>query len=445
MDARRARRADGRPPPESALKFACRRRIWQSRNERRPVTVLLTMTKRAFGTGCTTLIALSLFVCTVSAAQLALVREVPGTAFDISSDGAMIAAIEPGRICLHAVVSAAGDCFESPLALDLHMNGRLRWSPDRLQLAVSGPESAVGGAVWIFDLSGGPSGEPRRVYATGSPGPGVGIVNVVDWINRSELLVWIGRAGYRILDLDAGTLTGCGWDDMDGSFERLADLGVSIASNRFGDMLIAREQPTAAGTRMLCEAARQAESTPRGLIWNQFEDRLSAQALLFSQQIYDRGAQWRIGAPLALYDAATLDFVTELPSGAPASVSPDQRLIAALRQSADESVAVHVYRTTDFLPVAQIPVALTAAPGTDDLGIVYSYQDWAAIRPKWSPSGAYVLIRTPAGSSTLVSIGDKTGETVLAAQEPILDADWTTDNRVFVRSASSIRIYDIVD
>lgn len=374
-------------------------------------------------------------------ASLTLVAELPGRDFDLSHEGKRFAAFDGNSVCLYSVADpeVGKKCFVVPINPNRAVP-QVRWAPDDSSLAVSGDDFADTPGIWILSLTG-PNSEPVRIHTGRPPGPGSGGDAVVGFLNAGQLLMSGRYGGYGIFDIETGARSGCQWGETDGRRQWFQEHGLVVGTNRFGDIQVAKAIGGPDDTTLSCIPVRRAESTLGGIVWYQFEAILAPDMLLFSQQIYDAGQSWEIGGRLVALNAMTLQFVAEYPPGAPASVSPQGDLVAAVRGESDERMQFVVYRISDRLPILELPSTNPPpAPLTDS--------EWATLQPKWSLEGEYVLFvenDLMTAQAELMSIAERKIDPVLRGIPRVLDADWTTSDRLIVSCLfDGIRVYELV-
>jgi len=373
--------------------------------------------------------------------SLDLVAELRGRDFDLSHDGEQFAAFDGNSVCVYSVVDpVAGEmCFAVPINPQRAVP-QVRWAPDDSALAVSGEDLADTPGIWLLSL-GTPNSKPVRVHTGLPPGPGSGGDAVESFLSARQLLISPRYGGYAVLDIEGGTASGCQWVETDGRRDWFPKYSLAVGTNRFGDIQVAKAVARPGGIALSCAPVRPAEPTPSGLVWYQFEAILAPDSLLFSKQRYDAGQLWEIGSPLVALDPTTLRLIAEYPRGAPASVSPRGDLIAAVRNESAERMRFVVYRTSDQVLILDLPSANPApVPLTDS--------EWATLKPKWSPDGQYVLVvedRLMAAQAELISITDSRIDQVLSGIPRVLDAVWTTSDRLVISSLlDGIRVYKLV-
>jgi len=373
--------------------------------------------------------------------SLTLIAQLPGRDFDLSQEGQQFAAFDGNSVCVYSVADpeVGKRCFAVPIN-PIRAVPQVRWGPDDSGLAVSGEDFADTPGIWIMSLTS-PNSEPVRVHTGRPPGPGSGGDSVEAFLNPGQLLINGRYGGYAIFDIETGARSGCQWGETDGRREWLPEHSLVVGTNRFGDIQVAKAVGGPGDTALSCMPVRRAESTPGGIVWYQFEAILAPDKLLFSQQMYDAGQSWEIGSRLVALNAMTLEFVAEYPQGAPASVSPQGDLVAAIRRQSDERMQFVVYRISDRLQILDLPSTNPApAPLTGS--------EWATLKPKWSLEGEYVLFvenRLMTAQAELMSIDQRRIDPVLRGIPRVLDAEWTTSNRLIVSSLfDGIRVYELV-
>lgn len=377
-----------------------------------------------------------------SSASLSLLAALPGRDFDISHAGTEFAAFDDGSVCVYSVIDPGLDkkCFSVPINPGRAVP-QVRWAPDDSALAVSAEDFADTPGIWILRLAGA-NGTPTRIHTGRPPGPGSGGDAIEAFLNSSQLITSPRYGGFAIFDVQSGATSSCEWDETDGRTEWISDHALVVGTNHFGALQVAKVTGAPGEANLSCSPTRRAESTPSGLIWHQFEAVLAPDRLLYSQQRYDSGQSWEIGSSLVALNATTLEFVAEYPPGAPASVSPKNDLIAALRRDSGGGIQIVFYQVSDHLPILEMP----SASGVSPWPLVAA--EWSALRPKWSLDGQYVLIvenHLMAAEADLISIADGTIDHALKDIPKVLQVEWTTGNRLIVGTQlDGIRVYELV-
>jgi hypothetical protein len=238
--------------------------------------------------------------------------------------------------------------------------------------------------------------------------------------------------------------------ETDGYFNALPGQPRLIGTNRFGHILEVRAGTGADGRPSVsCTTLRGTRSTPAGWVWLRFEDALNGNQLLFSEQAYDQGSQWRLGAPLVALDSETLGPSSRLPDGAPASVSPDGTLIAALAREG-EAVTVIVYRSIDQLQVFKAPISGRVTPNPVAPNVPLNDWEWEELAPAWSKDGRYLLVKRYLGVANvradIFSPADITAAPLLVDLESVRGYYWAADNRLVVEQFPvRVAVYEMVD
>jgi hypothetical protein len=383
--------------------------------------------------------ACALLLCRPSLAiSLSLLATWSGRGFNVSHSGAQFAAFAGASVCVYSISSPDRERTCSALPVDLaRAELRVRWAPDDSALAVSGQDDAYTPGIWIVRLTNA-GGAPVRVYTGRGPGPGSGGDELQAFLDAHHMLISPRYGGYAILNLDTGGTSGCSWGETDGPTEWIPASGYAVGTNRFGDALVSRVVEGPSGPTLSCSRIRRAEETRAGFVWHQFEAVLAQNRLLFSKQRYDDGQYWAIGADVVALDAATLETVATYPRGAPATVSPQGDLVAALRPDSPDGVRFVVYSLSDAVPILDVASAIRFTPAPESFR-------WPALRPKWSPDGRFVFILENdfvTKKAELISVANRTVETVLDDILPVIAVEWLAANRLIVSTVGDeIRMY----
>jgi len=388
------------------------------------------------------LLVAGLLCVSAQSASLSLVARLPGRDYDVSHAATEIATFSDGSVCVYSIANpnSGRKCFVVPIDA-LGAIAHVRWAPDDSALAISGQDFDYTPGLWILQLADD-EGVPVRIYSGRPPGPGSGGDNLEDFINSKQLIISPRYGGYAVFDIDTRAISSCGWGETDGATEWVPEYGFVIGTNRFGDTQVATAVGNSGEVTLSCNPVRRAQSTPNGSVWRQFEDAWGPDRLLFSEQIFDRGTEWKIGAMLVALDAETLEFVQELPAGAPASLSPRGDMIAALRRDIEDIVSVVVYRISDYVPVLELQLNGRVTQTPSSYAINYG---WAALRPSWSPDGQYVLVNGVSGVGVeLISVTDASVERVLDNISSHQEYRWIANDRLIGKSLSGIRIYELL-
>jgi hypothetical protein len=386
------------------------------------------------------LAAFAVVVCHTSlAASLSLLATWSGRGFNVSHSGEQFAAWSAASVCVYSITNPdrARTCIAVPLYAP-RVEPRVRWAPDDSALAVSGQDEAYTPGIWIVRLTEtGVAGTPVRVHTGRGPGPGSGGDELEAFLDAHHVLISPRGGGYDILDIETGAASSCGWLETDGRTDWDSRSRYIAGTNRFGDAQVSHVVERSGGLTLACSRVRRADQTQS--VWHQFESVLRSDRLLFSRQRYEAFAQyWAIGADVVAVDAATLETVATYPKGAPAAVSPQGNLVAALRADSPDGVRFVIYSAADGAPIVDVASAIRDSIVPDD-------SQWAALRPRWSPDGRFVLILendVVTRNAELISVANGTVETILDDIPPVLAVEWLAGSRLMVSTVGDeIRLY----
>jgi hypothetical protein len=383
----------------------------------------------------------ALFSAFSYAAPLVEIATLRGRDFAISHSGTQLVAFIWDAVCVYSVADPLGsrDCQSLPFIEPSRTPPRARWAPDDSALVVSAEDHDDVPGIWILPLRG-TDRSPIRVHSGRGPGPGSGGDYVEAFLSSKQLLITPRYGGYAIFDIEARSISAsCNWRETDGWSQWLDADGIAVGTNRLGDVLVSVLTGVPGRATLSCTPERRAESTPDGWAWLQFESVLAPNALVYSRQRYDAGPTFEIGARLQVLDPKTLASTGELPPGAPAQVDPSRTLIAAIRRDQADGLRLVVYRVTDRAELLDVSLGRRVSEWP------LSDYDWAALRPRWSPDGRYVLVMTRGlrrSDAELVSIATGTVERAFEDAPTVEDAKWVGARLIVSSLIDGIRIYE---